>query len=74
MLVQVLCIARYVLLLTYEEANICKCNIIIPTDCLVSETFEGTSISKNINNIKKNDIILDIGPKTIKIIEEVIDV
>ena len=57
----------------YEEANICKCNIIVPIDCLVSETFEGTSISKNINDIEKNDIILDIGPKTIKIIEEVID-
>ena len=57
----------------YEEANICKRNIIVPIDCLVSETFEGTSISKNINDIEKNDIILDIGPKTIKIIEEVID-
>ena len=57
----------------YEEANICKRNIIVPIDCLVSETFEGTSILKNINDIEKNDIILDIGPKTIKIIEEVID-
>ena len=31
------------------------------------------SLSKDIRSIEKNDIILDIGPKTIKIIEEILD-
>ena len=50
-----------------------KCKIIIPGDCLVSKSFEGKAISKNTKLIEKDDIILDIGPKTIKIIEEIID-
>jgi len=50
-----------------------KCNIIIPEDCLVSKSFEGEATAKDINSIEKDDIILDIGPKTLKIIENIID-
>ena len=56
-----------------KEADIDKCKIIIPEDCLVSKSFEGEAISKDIKYVEKDDIILDIGPKTIKIIEEIID-
>ena len=56
-----------------EEAKENKCNIVIPEDCLVSKSFEGEAISKDIKFVEQDDIILDIGPKTIKIIEEIID-
>ena len=56
-----------------SEAETNKCKILIPEDCLVSKSFEGKAVSKNIESIEKDDIILDIGPKTIKIIEEIID-
>ena len=56
-----------------QEAEENKCRIIIPVDCLVSKSFGGEAVSKNIKSVEKDDIILDIGPNTIKIIEEVID-
>jgi phosphoglycerate kinase len=56
-----------------EEVEVNKCKILIPEDCLVSKSFEGVAVSKDIKFVEKNDIILDIGPKTIKIIEEIID-
>ena len=55
------------------EAEENKCKILIPKDCLVSKSFEGEAILRDIKSIKENEIILDIGPKTIKIIEEIID-
>jgi phosphoglycerate kinase len=56
-----------------REAETNKCKILIPNDCLVSKSFEGQSVSKGIESIEINDIILDIGPKTIKNIETIID-
>ncbi len=56
-----------------EEAAVSKCKILVPEDCLVSKSFEGQAFSKNVKVIEKDDIILDIGPKTVKIIEEIID-
>ena len=55
------------------EAETNKCKILIPEDCLVSKSFEGDAISKDIKSVEKDEIILDIGPKTVKIIEEIID-
>jgi len=57
-----------------EEAEKYKCKIIIPNDCLVAQSFDGVAISKDAKSIKKDDMILDIGPKTIKIIEDTIDI
>jgi|TARA_B110000967_G_scaffold208285_1_gene259978 phosphoglycerate kinase len=57
----------------FEEAEENKCKIIIPEDCLVSKSFDGGASTKDIKSVEKNDIILDIGPKTIKIIKEIID-
>jgi len=56
-----------------REAEANKCKILIPEDCLVSKSFEGMATSKDIKSIEKDEIILDIGPKTVKIIEEIID-
>jgi phosphoglycerate kinase len=56
-----------------EEAEVNKCKILIPEDCLVSKSFEGMAVSKDVKFVEKNDIILDVGPKTIKVIEKIID-
>ena len=56
-----------------NEAEKAKCKIIIPRDCMVSKSFDNDAISKDLKSIEKDDIILDIGLKTIKIIEEIID-
>jgi len=57
----------------YLDAKKYKCNIIVPEDCLVSKSFDGIATSRNNNMVKKDEIILDIGPKTIKAIENKID-
>ncbi len=57
----------------YEKAQINNCNIFIPEDCNVSTEFEGSGKIKDLSLINKDEIILDIGPKTIKIIEGIID-
>ena len=56
-----------------DDAEENKCKIIIPEDCLVSKSFEGDAVSKDTKFVEKDEIILDIGPKTVKIIEEIID-
>jgi phosphoglycerate kinase len=50
-----------------------NCKIIIPTDFIVSKSFEGKGVAKKINSINNDDIILDIGKETIKIIEQIIN-
>ncbi|MDB9706162.1 phosphoglycerate kinase [Pelagibacteraceae bacterium] len=57
----------------YAKAQQNNCNIIIPEDCNVSTSFEGAGTAKTKNGINNNEIILDIGPKTIKNIENIID-
>ena len=57
----------------YSEAENNNCNIIIPEDCNVSINFEGSGKTKKQDSIDENEIILDIGPKTIKNIEGIID-
>jgi len=57
----------------FIEAEENKCKIVTPSDCLVSKSFEGTSISRDVRSVERDDIILDIGPETIKIVEKIID-
>ena len=57
----------------YAKAQQNNCNIIIPEDCNVSSSFEGAGTAKTKDGINNNEIILDIGPKTIKNIENIID-
>ena len=45
----------------------------IPEDCVVGTSFEGEGKNKDIGKIRDNEIILDIGPSTIRNIIKKID-
>jgi phosphoglycerate kinase len=57
----------------YKKAKNNNCEILIPEDCMVGIDFDGTGENKNIEEIKDNEIILDIGKNTIKNIKKKID-
>ncbi|MAW17600.1 MAG: phosphoglycerate kinase [Pelagibacteraceae bacterium] len=57
----------------YAEAKRYNCNILVPDDCNVSDDFKGTAKIRKVDSIDKDEIILDIGPKTIENIERIID-
>ena len=57
----------------YENADKSNCKILIPEDCMVSTSFTGSGKNKNLNSIQDDEIILDIGSKTIKSIKEKIE-
>ena len=57
----------------YDNSNNFNCNITIPTDFLVSESFEGESTLRDADSIGDNEIILDIGLESLKKIENIID-
>ena len=50
-----------------------NCKIVCPVDVVVSKNIEGTGKNKNINEINDDEIILDIGPKTISEIKRIIN-
>ena len=50
-----------------------KCKIIYPDDVLVSKTLNGSSQNKELNQILFDEMILDIGPKTIDKITNIIN-
>ena len=50
-----------------------ECKIIYPQDVLVSEDLNGSSEHKELNQIMSDEMVLDIGLKTIKNIKNVID-
>jgi len=56
----------------YDKATVSNCKIIVPLDCIVSDSLEGNPCNKNLDELGKNDMILDIGPKTILEISNVI--
>ena len=62
-------IVREIISLSKKE----DCKIIFPEDVLVSKDLNGFSELKEIDQILSNDIILDIGPKTINKIRNIID-
>ena len=57
----------------YKKAEEHNCKILIPEDCMVGTDFEGTGKNKNLDEIKENEIILDIGLNTIKKIQKKIN-
>jgi phosphoglycerate kinase len=57
----------------YEKAEKNKCEILIPEDCVVSTSFSGDGESKDIDAILENEIVLDIGPKTLESIKNKIN-
>ena len=50
-----------------------NCTITIPEDVIVSKSLDGNGIEKNIKKIDKNEMILDIGTKTLLSIEKIIN-
>lgn len=50
-----------------------KCNIIIPVDCITSSNVNGPPKYKSLSDIEAQDMILDIGKKTINLIDKTID-
>ena len=50
-----------------------NCKIIYPDDIVVAKDFNGSPQTKNINKILSDEMILDIGPKTLKKINNLID-
>ncbi len=58
-------------IISLSEKN--KCKIICPDDVLVSKNLNGTSKNKELDQILPDEMILDIGPKTINKIINVIN-
>ena len=56
----------------FKNSKKYNCEIIIPNDVIVSTDLNGEGNEKNINEIKDNEMILDIGSKTISSIETII--
>ncbi len=50
-----------------------NCKIIYPEDVAVGKNLDGSAEIKELNDISKDELILDIGPKTIKAIDLLID-
>jgi len=57
----------------YKKAKENNCEIMIPKDCLVGNSFEGEGRNKDLDKIEENEIILDIGSVTISDIKKKID-
>ena len=57
----------------FETSKQHSCSIIFPIDVLVGKNLNSLSKAKELNEIEEDDLILDIGPKTINIIRRVIE-
>ena len=57
----------------FENSIKYNCEIVIPNDVMVSENLDGKGLEKDVNEIADNEMILDIGPKTISSIEKIIN-
>ena len=56
-----------------KEAKKNNCNLVLPEDVIASKDYNSKGVLKNLNQINDNDLILDIGEKTIQNIIKVID-
>jgi len=57
----------------FETSKQHSCSIIYPLDVLVGKNLNSVSKVKALNEIDNNDLILDIGPKTIDTIKKIIE-
>ncbi len=57
----------------FDVSNKYSCSIIYPNDVVIGKNVNSEPIIKEINNIEDTDMILDIGPKTIKKIDNIIN-
>ena len=57
----------------FETSKQHSCSIIYPVDVLVGKNLNGVSKAKALDEINSDDLILDIGPKTIDKIKNIIE-
>ncbi len=57
----------------FETSKKYSCKITFPNDVLVGKDFNDKSKIKELNDIENDDLILDIGPKTINKIKNIIE-
>jgi len=57
----------------FKTAQSYSCSIIYPEDVAVGENLEDKAQIKKLNEVTDNDFILDIGPKTINKIKDIIE-
>ena len=50
-----------------------NCNLVFPSDVAVGKKLEDKAEIKNLSNLQDNDIILDIGPKTVNSINDLLE-
>jgi len=56
-----------------ENSKKYNCKITYPLDVVVSKTLDGNGEEKNVNDVKEDEMILDIGTKTIELIKKTIN-
>jgi phosphoglycerate kinase len=56
-----------------QESIKSNCNLVLPEDVIVSKDHNSKSVLKSLEQINDNDLILDIGEKTVQNIFKVID-
>ena len=57
----------------FENSKNYNCTITFPEDVAIGKTINDTSQIKELKNIEKDDLILDIGPRTISKIKNIIE-
>ena len=57
----------------FETSKKYSCSIIYPDDVVTGKDFDSQPVVKELNNVQDDDMILDIGPNTIKKIDTVIN-
>ena len=57
----------------YKFSKKYSCSIVFPDDVVVGKKMQGVPKIKELNQIENDDLILDIGPKTINKITSIID-
>jgi len=57
----------------FSLSEINNCKIIYPEDIIVGKDLSGASQIKELNEVSLDEMILDIGPKTIEVINNIID-
>ena len=57
----------------FKTSKKCNCSIVCPEDVVVGKNLTDAPKIKSLNEIENDDLILDIGPKTINKIKSIID-
>ncbi len=57
----------------YTSAGKNNCKIMIPLDCIVSNDLNGSPKLKSVNEITSEDMVLDIGKKTVDLINKTVE-